>query len=718
MNQEILTFLSKSRYLRNLIRDKQLIFSVMLIIFSWAIVYLFLFYKAGYESNATVWIKNLATEEYVASLDNQSSQLTPLTAAGNPILSQIEILKSEKLKVGVAAYKSKLLGKIINPKSINIEVKNKINTDMLGLSYVGSSPTEAKATLSEILKEYEDINLSINKKVKTNRRLYIDSKLDEITKKLYDIRGKIKNYKMQTLSISLEEQSRELVEQQILFSSELENTIADIKNTNSSIREAEKQLSLKTKEAISAVALGSGNQNLTKLREDLNTAIQQYEFDSAKLAETNPAMVAQKNKINTINAQIKKQIELSIGKYAKNQKINIYDPVRENMVRELAENQTKLLGLQAKEKSLSDSIKKINSEQAKIPEQKFNLDNLEQEEKALSTAYDQLKEKQIEAKIKEAEAVSNIVVVDSPSLPKGASFPTAFQTICLALMFGFVTGILVSILKTYLEDVCDDIESIEEITNASAIGTIPWIEEVISEDQVKNIHGLAYDSIVSNLTIKCYKGKKKALTFTSSSLKKSQPTITYQIAMRLKKSGHSVVIVDSDFRIPTTLKALGVEDKVKTNLSDLIIILEKKFEQQQDFVSNREVLSNLVEDDLGINHLGNKDSVFEPYELYGTKAFEHIIDTLKKKFDWVLIDTGVAHITPEFLIISKIADGVVLYIDKTITYTTLKAIAKQLKNANISFVGTIIRESGSAMRLEYEKYLTYLKDKTDQEASN
>lgn len=717
MNKEIITFLSKSRYLRNLIKDRQLILSVILIIFSWAIIYLLLFYKAGYESKATVWIKNLATEEFVASLDNQSSQLQPLTAAGNPILSQIEILNSEKLKNTISEYKSKILGKKVSPASINVLIKNKINTDMLGVSYVGSSPADAQDTLNEILAEYENINLSINRKVKTSRRKYIDSKLEEITQKLHDVRKQIKVYKTQTLAISLEEQSRQLVTQQITLSSQLENTIADIKNTNSSIREQEKQLSLKTKDAINAVALGSGNQNLTSLRNDLNEAVQQYEFDLAKLAPTNPTMVAQKNKIDTINKLIKKQIELSIGQYAKRQNINIFDPVRENIVNSLAENQTKLMGLQAQQKSINNSINKINTEQSKIPEQKFTLDNLEQEEKALSAAYDQLREKQIEAKIKEAEAVSNIVIVDNPSLPENPVFPTGFQTIILALIFGCFAGISVSVIKTYLEDVCDDIDYIEEVTGTSVTGTIPWIEEGTSEEQIKQIQGLAYDSIVSNLMIKCYKGQKKVLTFTSSSLKKSQPTITYQIATRLKKSGHSVVIIDSDFRIPTALKSLGLEDKVKINLSEFIILLERKLEQQQEFVSTKETTDVLITDDLGICHIGNKDSVFNPYELYGTKAFEHIIDTLRKKFDWVLIDTGVAHITPEFLIISKLSDGVVLYIDKIITNATINTISKQLKNAGIPFVGTIIRESNSKLKLDYEKYLNYLKDKlSDNEA--
>lgn len=724
MDLEIFSNLNKNRYFRNISRDKNLIFSVLLICLFWALVYLLLFYKSGYESKATVWIKNLATEEFVASLDTQS-QLTPLTTAGNPILTQIEILKSEQLKNAIADYKLKQ-GIKIDPKKIDIGIKNKTNTDMLGLSYVDKTPAQAQQTLKEALKEYENINLTINRKIKTSRREYIDLKLNEITQKLHDVRKQIRDYKTKNLAISLEEESSQLVAQEMLMNAKQEDTLAQIKNTSSSIRELEKQLSLSPKAAINAVALGSGNQNLTKLREDLNTAIQDYEFDSAKLADTNPKMVAQRNKINAINKQIKKQIELSIGKYAKSQKINIFDPVREDLVKRLAEQQSDLMGLQAAQKSIANGITKIKLEQSKMPEKKLNLDNMEQEEQALSDAYNQLKEKQIEARIKEAEAVSNIVIVDQPSLPRGASFPTAFQTLVLAVIFGMFAGVCVSLLKTFVEDICDDVDSIEEITGTSIIGTIPWIDDFVSGEQIQLIQGLAYDNIVSNLMIKCYKNNKKVLTFTSSSLKKTHPTRIYQIATRLKKSGHSVVIVDCDFRIPTIFKTANVEDKVKVNLSELIVSLEQKLHQQQeteddkpksranvsyqDLLMTKEVKSALVADDLGIRHIGNKDAIFEPCEYFGTMAFEYIIHILRQKFDWVLLDTGVAHVTPEFLIISKLSDGVVLLVNKTITYTTISTIAKSLKNSNIPFIGTIVREADSKLSLDYKKYLSFQQD--------
>lgn len=723
---EILTNLNKNRYFRNFKRDEKLILSSVLIIFSWAIIYLLLFYKPSYESKAKVWIKDLATSEYVTTLDKEN-QLAPLTVAGNPLLTQVELLKSEQLKQDVADYKLKQ-GEKVDANNVEVDVENDINTDILTISYSDHSPEKAQNTLRQILKDYDEINLSINKKVKTSRREYIDSKLEEITQKLHSVRNEIRNYKRKNLSIDLAEQSKGLVDQEILMSSKLADTNAEIKNKRSSINEFKRQLSLNSKDAINAVALG-GNPVLTQLRNDLNTAIQEYEFDSAKLSVTNPKMVAQKAKIAAINKQIKKQIELSVGKYAQAQKINIFDPVREDLVKNYAATQTDLMGLEAESQSISSSIDKINQQKAKLPEDKFNLDNLEQEENVLSEAYNQLKEKQIEAKIKEAETVSNIIVVDVPSLPEGASFPTAFQALLLAIFFGGFVGIFVSILKTMLEDVCDDIETIEKITGTSALGVIPWIEDLNPNDnnqvnQSDSINSLAYDNIVSNLMIKCYKDNKKVIAFTSSSLNKTHPTRIHQLAARLKKSGHSVILVDCDFRTPTIFKTAEVENNVKVNLSELIVNLEQKIHQnnaqdeevpinsnQQELLLNSQIRNAIIKDDSGINYLGNKDFIFEPCEFFGTAAFGYIINFLKKEYDWVLIDTGVAHITPEVLIISKLSDGVVLLVNKSITYTILNAITKAMKNAGIPIIGTIVRESDSKLSSDYKKYLELQQEK-------
>ena len=699
--------ISKNRYFRNFVRDKKLITTVVFIVLIWSLIYLTIFYKPSYKSNAKIWIKDLATDEFVANLSDQS-QLTSLTSAGNPLLTQIEILKSNQLKEVIANQIKKSSAK--KDKSINIDkiidVKNKPGTDILNITLSFNNPKEAQKLLNAVLDEYYNINLLINKKIRTERRKYIDLKLSEIDKKLYEIRDKIKLYKTTNLAINIDEEAIRLVDQKVNTSSRLEDLSASINNTASSVAEMENKLALKSREAINAVALGSGNQTLVKLREDLNAAVQQYEFDSSKLADTNPKMIAQKNKISAINAQIKDQIKLSLGKYAKNKGINIFDPVRENLVENLVTSQTKLIGLQSERQSINNTIVKLNSEQSKMPQKKFILDNLEQEERTLSKAYDQLREKQIEARIKEAEAVSNVVVIDPPDMPTGISFPAPLQVLIIAFILGCSFGLTVSILKTLIEDVCDDIESIEEITGTSIIGTIPWLKHMVFGEQYQFIQGIAYNNIVSNLMIKCYKNNTKVLTFTSSSLKKPQSSILYYLASRFKKAGHSVAVIDSDFRIPTLLKDALVEHKVKIDLSDLIVSVETNMRKSKT-IEPQEILNALVEDEKGIKHLGNTEIVFEPYEYFGSSGFEYIVNVLKSEFDWVLIDTGAAHITPEFLIISRLSDGVILFVNKTITYTILKNISKTLKNAGIPIIGTIVREIGSSLEKDYEKYLRH-----------
>lgn len=705
MDTDFFSIIEKNRFFKNFNKDNRLIFSIILITFVWSLVYLVIFYRPSYESEAKVWIKDLETKEFVTSLDMQS-QLTSLTAAGNPLLTQIEILKSDQLKKTIADYKS-LKDEKINFRSIKIDVKNKPNTDILSISLKDKSPEEAQETLTWVLKEYENINLAINSKISKSRREYIDLKLKEINEKLFGVRNQIREYKTKNLAIDITEESMKLVDQGILTSSQLDDTIAQIKSTGSSVRELESQLSMNSKTAINAVALGSGNKVLEQLRNDLNAEVQEYEFDSAKLADTNPKMVAHKNKISTINKQIKNQVALSIGKYAKSQKINIFDPVREGLVSNLASKQAELMGLQAQERAIRNSISEINQTQSKMPEKKFVLDNLEQEEKVLSNAYDQLKEKQIEAKLKEAEAVSNVIVVDSPSLPTGQSFPSKFHILVISLFLGVMAGLCMSVIKTLIEDVCDDPELVEQITGTSIIGTIPWIENLLTDEHIQFVHGLAYDNIVSNLIMKCSKSHKKVITFTSSSLKKPQSTILYYLALRLKKLGNSVVILDSDFRIPTILKAAEIEDKVKVNLSELIVSIEKRFRNDLDANVEKEILSALISDKNGVQHICNQEAIFDPYEFFGTNAFETILNTLKKNFDWVLVDTGAAQITPEFVIISKMSDGVVLFVNKTITFTTVRNITKTLKNSSIPFLGAIMRESSSRLEKEYEKYLRF-----------
>lgn len=699
--------IKNNRYIRDLNKNIFLIVAVISIMMFFCFVYLIFQYKPIYTSQAKVLIKDISHESFITDFASDSI-LKPLTSAGNPILTQMEILKSRDLEEDLNKFVKVKLNRDekVSISSI-LKHKTKPGTDVLALSLNWHDPAEAKFMLEFILKKYEEKNLELAKRIKIKKRKYIDQKIQEIEPKLTSLRKKIKHYTSKNKAINLDEQSRRLIGQKISLSTKLSNINAELSKAKGEIKSLQKQIGIKPSDALNAVALGAKNTNLVNLKSQLNSAIQQYQYDSTRLADTNPNLVAQKNKIETIKKQIADQVNLSIGKNAKGQNIGVFDSVREKLIQDMVSYQAKVIGLRSERWSVKKSIKKLDEVQSQIPQKQFELNTLLQEEKTLSSAYNQLREKQIEAKIQEAEAVSNISIVDKPSFPEGQSFPRALHILVAFFAFGCFLSILFSFIKTYIEDVCDDVDFIEKITGTNIIGTVPWHVDFDDEDKIEFMDKIAYNNIISSLVVKSYNHNAKILAFTSTSIKKPQSAILYKIAQNLVKLGHSVLIMDTDFRIPSILKCTeGLEDNLTQNFSDVILNLEEKIKRNEKY-SEQEILDAIGRDKNGVNVLANNKVVFEPYEFFGTLAYRYIISTVRDCFDWILVDTSSAHISPEFKIVSQNTDGVTVFINKTATYSDLYNLTRSLKRSEIPIIGAIIRQRDPKLEKEYENYLRH-----------
>ena len=713
---DILNVIHKNRFFRSFRENSKIIINVMIIIFVWTLIYLIAFYKPQYESHAKIWIKDLETRNFVSQL-NETSNLSSLTSAGNPLLTQIEIIKSENLLKIVAEEQRKAGFKKPDYRKIDIVVKQKPNTDILILSTKGQTPAQAQFTLRKILEEYERTNRNINGKISHARRIYIDTQIQQIKNKLENVREQIRNYKTDNLAIDIDQQSQRLVEQKMDTENKIADVQANIKHNRAAVRELQKQLSLNTKDAVNAVAIGSGNKVLEQLRQDLNRETQALEYDLVKLADTNPKVVAQRAKINELKKQIRAQITMSVGNSVNSNRA-IFDAVREDLVDTMAQKQMQLMGYQAQEKALKETLKKINADQIKIPEQKYTLSHLEQEEKVLSTAYAELREKQIEANLKETEAVSNVITIDSPELPIKQSFPTPIQVLIMSLMFGFTLGTFLVFLKTLFENVCDSIYDIEAITGMPIVGAIPWINNVISDRQRETICKIAEENIISHIKLKCLHNNKKVLTFSSSSLKKYRSNILNFITHRFNSLGYSTVFLDCDFKNPTVFKDFASKIDIKTEFSDLILSIGRQLRVDPNANIEQEVLDAVSTCKHGVHYLMNTSNIFEPYDFFGTPAFKAVIEVLKKHYDCVFIDVGPVLLTPEFVVISKLSDGVILLLHKTVTYSVLKRIMTIIRNSKIELIGAIVRESSLRFEKEYEEYLKIIEDKLIEDINN
>ncbi len=704
--------LKQNRFIRNFARDKWLIAAAFGMIAVFAVIFALCIYHPVFKSTAKVWIKDTGTENYVVQDESTDSQLKPLTTMGNPVLTQIEILESNEMKRTLADYIRRVRAEKngmplesqppVDAEGI-LKVKSEPGTDIISLALKWDDPQIARELLQVALNKYDRINLGINRKIRTQKREYLDQQVAAIERKLRDTRDKIRDFQVASGAVNLEEQTRELVRLKTELTTRYADAMAARSNSASSFADLQGMLGMSPRRALLAVALGSGNENLVKMRTTLNELKQQAAHDAVKNAATNPKMVALKDQIATLERQIAAEVRQTVGKGG-DSGLRIYDDVRGNLVQEMASTRAQARGHGSQAAMLSSAIANVDTALKNVPGNKFMLDNLLQEEKALSVAYDELRKRQIEAHIKEAETPSNVYVVDEPNLPRHASFPTAAHILAMSALLGLLVGLGLSMLKTVTEDLCEGAECVEEATGSRVLGVIPWITRPVAkgDGNVVSINDLAYKGIVSNLRLQCDRNQASVITFTTSALQKASVSTAYTLAYRLARLGHTVAMIDADFR--SHILTRNAPQSQGRNLTDLILDVDHKLRKGIE-VYPEEIIGAMTLDPQGIHLALNGEDVEHAYDYFASRGFRHIVNTLKAHFDWVFIDAPSAAIAPEFLAIADMSDGVVLFVDKRATFSTLRKLARRIRETKARLIGSIIREENPEIERDHRIYL-------------
>ncbi len=701
----------QNRFARNLIRDRWLIGASAGVMTVFSVLYVLTIYKPAYESEAKVWIKDTTTRSYLSESGNQPGYLSPLTQAGNPLMTQAEILKSKEM----AAYLSHFVaqhqlksqwGKTLNGRPNTwelIEVKTEPNTDVLQVSLKWNNPQLAREMLQAALRKLDETNLVFNRQIYTQKREYVDQQLKGIVKSLLAVRERIKQFQAGNMTVDIDAQTQELVRLKSQLTAQLASVQAARRNSMGNASALQRHLAMNPGQALRAVALGSGNENLVKMRTDLALLKQQYAKDGIKLAVTNPTMQAARAQIQALETQVRREIQQTTGRSSVNGPL-IFDSVRSQLVQDLAASSARSVGLNSEADSLVSAIQQVDAALREIPQNRYVLTGLKEEEQALALAYDELRKMQIETQIKEAETPSNVFVVDTPSVPLKQSFPTGTHLIVLSMLMGLGVGAGLSVFKTNVEDRCEGADAVSAVTQGKILGVIPWLEEPPEqrggqEQSMFALNDMACKHIIGNLRIHTSQTGANAIAFTSSALEKPQAGGAYHLAQCMSRLGQTVAFIDAGCR-PSGLARFLEEPTDFHDLSDLILATDLKLRSGQPVYPD-EVMRALGQDVNGVYLALNRRPLQNAYDYFASRGFRHILNVLKGEFDWVFIDTPAGAIAPEFMAIAHISDGVVLFVDREATFKALKSITDKVRAADVPLLGSIVREENR--QLEYEQ---------------
>ncbi len=704
-------------FTRLLLKEYKLILAAVLLSLALFCVYLFAFYIPYYFSSAKLFVRNIHSPDVVTPYTT-SSIIQSESGFSNPLFNIIQILTSTDVADRTYDYVARKYPADLHRLGINnrnewagqfselVGAKIEPSTDVIKVSLRWSNENHVQDILNFLVISFKDVNLDIRKSVETNQRTLLDEQLESISRQLKQVRQKMKEFKANNIAVNLEEELSEVTKARV----DLEKQAAVLKS-QMSYNNAKKQalsqaLNMPNAQlALRATAIGD-DPYLVKLNQDLALAEQRYAEFQAKFTDNYPDVIAIKNQIASLRENISSRKAESMGKLQPRR--GIYDDPSKEIVTEFARTEAETASLGAQLRILQSGINQLRQQELQFPAKSLSLDDLRKDEEALATAFNNAKQKQLEARIKESQVVDNIITIRPPSNPQFMITPLFIKLLGF-LMLGTLAGFAAAYGKEMVQDTWLDTDEIESVTGQKVLGVIPWMKDARAarESLIKDIHsptGVAYFQLAKNLAARSYHEEAQVIAFVSTMPVMMNSVILTRLSSTLARSNRSILLIDTDFNQPRKLlDELGIEkpDESKGLLSIIELINHQiRFNEavQEDQIVEM-LKSTIVRipvpnggSDKYFSYLAATRPSDNIYDYVDSKGFKQLLTLLKKHFEFIFIDTPAKPFDqPEFLAITEAADAMVLISALETNREKLLRALNIFKSKNRNILGIITR---------------------------
>ena len=202
----------------------------------------------------------------------------------------------------------------------------------------------------------------------------------------------------------------------------------------------------------------------------------------------------------------------------------------------------------------------------------------------------------------------------------------------------------------------------------------------------------AYNLLRTNLMFATKRNDRNArvIGITSSAHGEGKSLTVINLAYSIAESGRKVILVECDLRLPTLRKKLNLPRS--TGLSNILAgINSEKATLHSDVLIK------------GLDFVQAGDIPPNPSELLGSKAFANLVDNVAESYDVVLLDLPPVGEVSDALVVSKVADGLIVVVRNDYTIQSdLDYTLRQCEMVGAKVIGFVY--NGSATKSKKYKY--------------
>ena len=208
-----------------------------------------------------------------------------------------------------------------------------------------------------------------------------------------------------------------------------------------------------------------------------------------------------------------------------------------------------------------------------------------------------------------------------------------------------------------------------------------------------------YRQLRTNIEYSKFEGDVQVINLTSTNPAEGKSSVASNLATVSIAKYHNVLLIDCDLRKPVQHKIFNVSNKV--GLSNLMKNFDS-FDIEEDTYFQK-FKDNTSEGKLYLLTSGMK--VPNPLELLSSEKFRHLIEALKTRFDFIVIDCPPVDAVADAVPVSTVSDGTIYVISaKETNKSDAKAGLTQLQRNGANILGTVLTKVEAEAKHYYGYY--------------
>jgi capsular exopolysaccharide synthesis family protein len=552
--------------------------------------------------------------------------------------------------------------------ALNVKAVNK-TASIISLELTDHNPKRAKETLSALISTYKLQGLEDQKQISRNTLEFLNGRLAIIERELQTVEGQVERFQTNNKITDIPaegqiylDQAKDIDQQK----AQQETQLNILESLETSLQNNQDNGKMVTS------ASGILEPSLAALIQSYNQLVLERERQTTRLGPKNP-------------------ITVDVANQVKNTRESLVD----NITSLKKAYRITLDNINKKDAELSMRIKSM-------PTIQKNLVQIKRDQSVKEQLYFFLLQKKEEAAITLAS-----ITADSRSIEQARSTgmvsPKKQLVLAISVLLGIFLPAAIIYIRSLLDNKIGDKEEVEQSCNAPVLGEISYAKKekspIVIERGSRSIIAEQFRVIRTNVGFTRSDGKEpRVVLITSHRPAEGKSFVSLNLAASFALLDKKVVVLEFDLRKPRLSSALKVvsEKGISNFLSNASISLDNLLYEVPDFNGN---FSLLPAGPIPPN----------PAELILGPRMKIMMDELKEKFDYVILDTPPYSLVTDSSLLGVYADANIVVLRHKFTFKfVLKELNKKIRENPSRGLYTIINRVGEGRGyMKYKSYKSY-----------